>query len=198
MTDLLAIPSDVQDLLFRQARTANAFTDEPVSDEQVKAIYELTKFGPTALNSQPLRVVLVRSDDAKERLLKHMSGGNRDKTASAPLTAILAADTEFHEQLPKVFPHWPEAKDVFADAARRQSEAEFGTAMQVAYFIVGVRAAGLAAGPMTGYDAAGLDADLLAGTNLKSVVVMNLGHPAENAWFDRLPRLEHDEVVTTV
>src|SRR5690349_20210029 len=100
MNDFLELSSDAQDLLFRQARTANSFTDEPVTDEQVAAIQDLVKFGPTAMNSQPLRIVLVRSDDARARLLKHMADGNRDKTAAAPLVAILAADTDFNEHLP--------------------------------------------------------------------------------------------------
>ena len=197
MTDLLALSPDAQDLLFRDARTANAFSDAPVSDEQVAAIYDLVKYAPTAMNSQPLRIALVRSDDARATLLKHMGGGNRDKTESAPLVAVLAADADFHEHLPRIFPHFPGAKDLFADDAAREQAARFNAGLQVGYFILGVRAAGLAAGPMTGFDAAGLDADLFEGTGLKSVVVVNIGHPAENAWFDRLPRLEQDEAVLT-
>jgi 3-hydroxypropanoate dehydrogenase len=107
MTDLLTLSPDAQDLLFREARTANRFTDEPVSDEQVAAIYDLMKFGPTAMNTQPLRIVLVRDGEPRERLLKHMADGNRDKTANAPLVAILAADGDFHEHLPRTFPHAP-------------------------------------------------------------------------------------------
>lgn len=198
MTFSFALAPDAQDLLFREARTANAFTDEPVTDEQVAAIHDLVKFGPTALNSQPLRVVLVRSDEARAKLLKHMSGSNRDKTEAAPLVAVLAADTQFHETLPRLFPHFPGAKDLFADEAKRTEQARFNAALQIGYFIMGVRAAGLAAGPMTGYDAAGVDTDLLEGTGLTSLVVVNIGHPAQNAWFDRLPRLEADQVVRTL
>ncbi|HCO03444.1 MAG TPA: nitroreductase family protein, partial [Actinobacteria bacterium] len=106
----LTLSPEAQDLLFREARTANAFTDEPVTDEQMAAIYDLVKYGPTAMNTQPLRILLVR-EDARERLLKHMSDGNRDKTASAPLVAVLAADTDFHEHLHRTFPHFPGAKD---------------------------------------------------------------------------------------
>lgn len=197
MTDHLALQPDAQDLLFREARTANAFTDEPVSDEQVAAIYDLVKNAPTALNSQPLRVVLLRSDDARAKVLKHMSGSNRDKTESAPLVAVLAADTDFHETLPRTFPHFPGARDMFADEAGREQAARFNAGLQVGYFILGVRAAGLAAGPMTGFDAAGIDADLFEGTGLRSMVVVNIGRPAENAWFERLPRLELDEAVLT-
>ncbi|GAB2859877.1 malonic semialdehyde reductase [Nocardioides pacificus] len=198
MTYDLALSQDAQDLLFRDARTANAFTDEPVSDEQVAAIYDLVKYAPTAMNTQPLRVVLIRSEDGRERLLKHMADGNREKTASAPLVAVLAADTDFHENLPRTFPHFPGAKDVFADDATREQAARFNGSLQVGYFLIGVRAAGLAAGPMGGFDAAGLDAALFAGTTLKSLLVVNIGRPAENAWFDRSPRLELDEVVREV
>jgi 3-hydroxypropanoate dehydrogenase len=195
MTHALELQPEAQSLLFRDARTANAFTDEPVTDEQIAAIYDLVKYAPTAMNTQPLRIVLVRQGDARERLLKHMADGNRDKTASAPLVAILAADTDFHEHLPRTFPHFPGAKDLFSDEAAREDAAKFNATLQAGYFFLGVRAAGLAAGPMGGFDAAGVDADFFEGTTLKSLVVVNIGRPAENAWFDRLPRLEHDEVV---
>lgn len=194
----LAIDTDAQALLFREARTANTFSDEPVTDEQVEALYELTKWAPTAMNGQPLRVVLVRSQEAKARLLTHLSPGNRAKTEAAPLVAILAADLDWHEHLPRVFPHAPKAKDMFADAARREAVARSQAWLQTGYFILGVRALGLAAGPMTGYDAAGVDADLLAGTSLKSIAVMNIGKPGEDAWFPRSPRLAFEDVVSSI
>jgi 3-hydroxypropanoate dehydrogenase len=196
MTNSLLLSTEAQDLLFREARTANAFTDEPVTDEQIAAIYDLVKYGPTAMNGQPLRIHLVRQGEARERLLKHMAEGNRAKTADAPLVAVLAADTDFHSNLEKTFPHFPGAASLFSDDTAREGAARFNAAIQTGYFLLGVRAAGLAAGPMGGFDAAGLDADLFEGTTLKSILVVNIGHPAENAWFDRLPRLEHDEVVT--
>ena len=194
--DMLALSADAQDLLFREARTANAFTDEPVDDETVQAIYDLVKYAPTSMNNQPLRVALIRSDAAREQLLKHMAEGNREKTAQAPLVAVLAADVDFHENLPRVFPHFPQAKELFTDPAAREQVARLNASLQVGYFLLGVRAAGLAAGPMTGFDAAGLDADLFADRPWKSLVVVNIGRPAENAWQERLPRLDHDEVVT--
>lgn len=196
--DPLALSPDAQDLLFREARTANAFTDEPVDAGTVRAIYDLVKYAPTSMNNQPLRVALVESAGAREQLLKHMAEGNREKTASAPLVAVLAADTEFHENLPKVFPHFPQAKEMFADAGGREQVARLNASLQVGYFLLGVRAAGLAAGPMTGFDAEGLDADMFADRPWKSLVVVNIGRPAENAWSDRLPRLEHDEVVASL
>jgi 3-hydroxypropanoate dehydrogenase len=194
-THHLPLNADAQNLLFREARTANRFTDEPVTDEQVAAIYDLMKYAPTAMNTQPLRIVLVRDGEPRERLLKHMADGNRDKTANAPLVAILAADTGFHDHLPRTFPHFPGAKDLFADDAAREQAAKFNATLQAGYFFLGVRAAGLAAGPMGGFDAAGIDRDFFEGTDLRSLIVVNIGKPAEDAWFDRLPRLEREEVV---
>ncbi|MGW6458202.1 malonic semialdehyde reductase [Streptomyces sp. NPDC055078] len=193
----LVLDPTAQDLLFREARTANAFTDEPVTEEQVQAIYDLVKFGPTAFNQSPLRVVLVRSDEARERLAPHMSDGNRAKTVSAPLVAILAADNEFHEKLPALLPHFPQAKDVFAERPFREQNASLNAALQAAYFIVGVRAAGLAAGPMTGFDFAAVQKEFLHGDHTPLMIV-NIGRPAADAWFPRSPRLAYDEVVTTV
>ncbi|OAR24586.1 malonic semialdehyde reductase [Streptomyces sp. ERV7] len=194
----LALDSAAQDLLFREARTANTFTDEPVSEEQVQAIYDLVKFGPTAFNQTPLRIVLVRSAEARERLVSHMAEGNRAKTATAPLVAILAADNEFHEELPTLFPAFPQAKDVFfSERPVRENAAGLNAAMQAAYFIVGVRAAGLAAGPMTGFDGAGLQKEFLDGDHTPLMVV-NIGKPGGDASYPRSPRLSYDDVVTTV
>ncbi|WP_306185205.1 MULTISPECIES: malonic semialdehyde reductase [unclassified Streptomyces] len=195
----LVLDSAAQRLLFRDARTANAFTDEAVTDEQVRAIHDLVKYGPTSMNQQPLRVVLVRSDEARERLLGHMAEGNRAKTASAPLVAVLAADYEFHRELPSQFPHFPQAKDVFfAERSVREESARLNAALQVGYFIVGVRAAGLAAGPMTGFDAEGINKEFFPDGEHGVLAVVNIGKPGENAWSPRLPRLHYDEVFTTV
>jgi 3-hydroxypropanoate dehydrogenase len=127
-----------------------------------------------------------------------MAEGNREKTARAPLVAVLAADTDFHDHLVRTFPHFAGAREVFADDAAREQAARFNGTLQVGYFLMGVRAAGLAAGPMGGFDAEGLEREFFAGTGLKALLVVNIGHPGENAWFDRLPRLEHDEVVLSV
>ncbi|MEW1616189.1 MULTISPECIES: malonic semialdehyde reductase [unclassified Streptomyces] len=194
----LVLDPAAQDLLFREARTANTFTDEPVTGEQVQAIYDLVKFGPTAFNQSPLRVVLVRSAEGRERLVQHMAEGNRPKTAAAPLVAILAADNEFHEELPALLPHFPQAKDMFfSERPARESAAGLNAALQAAYFIIGVRAAGLAAGPMTGYDAAGVQKEFLDDDHTPLMIV-NIGKPGEDAWFSRGPRLSYDEVVKTV
>ncbi|MFG3380775.1 MULTISPECIES: malonic semialdehyde reductase [unclassified Streptomyces] len=194
----LVLDPAAQDLLFREARTANSFTDEPVTDEQVQAIYDLVKYGPTAFNQTPLRIVLIRSDEARARLLPHLAEGNRAKTAAAPLVAVLAADNEFHTELPTLFPHFPQAKDVFfSERPVREATATVNAALQAAYFIVGVRAAGLAAGPMTGYDAAGIQKEFLDGDHTPLMVV-NIGRPGPDAWFPRSPRLDYGKVVTSV
>ncbi|WP_137123083.1 malonic semialdehyde reductase [Segeticoccus rhizosphaerae] len=195
----LELAREAQDLLFRSARTANAFTTEPVTDAQVQAIYDLVKWAPTSMNNQPLRVVLVRSPQARAELVAQMSEGNWAKTSSAPLVAVLAADVDFHDELPRTFPHFPGARDLFAgDDSARERTAELNATLQIAYFIIGVRAAGLAAGPMTGFDADAVSREFFPDGRHRALVVVNIGHPAENAWQDRLPRLDYDDVVTSV
>ncbi|MCF2525942.1 malonic semialdehyde reductase [Yinghuangia soli] len=195
----LVLDDAAQDLLFREARTANTFSAEPVTDEQMQAVYDLLKYAPTAMNQQPLRIVLVRSDEGKARLLPLLMEGNRAKTESAPLTAILAADLDFHEHLPKVFPHFPGARDMFAgNEEMRVASAIQNATLQAGYFTLAVRAAGLSAGPMTGFDADGVSKEFFPDGNGRALVIVNLGKPGENAWFPRSPRLDYDEVVTTV
>ena len=194
----LALDPSAQDLLFREARTANTFAPDPVSDEQVQAIYDLVKYAPTAFNNQPLRIVLLRSDASRQRLLQHMIEANRAKTGSAPLVALLAVDLEFHEELPRVFPHFPQAKDLFADPAVREQAGTFNAALQVGYFILGVRAAGLAAGPMTGFDSEAINKEFFGDGEHKILAVVNIGKPGPDAWFPRSPRLAYNDVVTTL
>ncbi|MEV2212998.1 malonic semialdehyde reductase [Streptomyces sp. NPDC050997] len=194
----LVLDPAAQDLLFREARTANTFTDEPVTEEQVQAIYDLVKYGPTAFNQTPLRITLVRSAEARERLVQHMAEGNQAKTSTAPLVAILAADNEFHEELPQLFPAFPQLKDAyFSERPAREGAAALNAALQAAYFIVGVRAAGLAAGPMTGFDFEGVRKEFLDDDHTPLMVV-NIGKPGEDAWHPRSPRLAYDDVITTV
>ncbi|WP_330298350.1 malonic semialdehyde reductase [Streptomyces sp. NBC_00503] len=194
----LVLDAAAQDLLFREARTANTFSDEPVTDEQIQAIYDLVKFGPTAFNQTPLRITLVRSPEARERLVKHLAEGNQAKTLAAPLVAILSADNEFHEELPQLLPHFPQAKDMFfSQRPVREQSALVNASLQAAYFILGIRAAGLAAGPMTGLDFAGVEKEFLDGDHTP-LMVINIGKPGEDAWFPRSPRLDFDQVITTV
>ena len=200
-TDIAPIALDRLDqsgraLLFTDARTANSFADTPVSDEELAAIWDLAKWGPSAANTQPLRVAYVRTDEGRGRLAAHLADGNKAKTLSAPAVAILAVDTEFHEHIPAVLPFRPELREVFAsNEEMATATSRFNAALQAGYFILAVRAAGLAAGPMAGFDADALDADFFPDGRFKSILVVNIGHPGQEPWFDRLPRLEHSDVL---
>lgn len=194
----LPISEEVQELLFTAASTPRGFTNEPVTDEEIHAVYELIKWAPTAFNAQPLRIVIVRSDDAKAKLMNHVFDGNKPKTEQAAVTVILAADTNFHNEMHRTIPHFPAAQKMFDDADNREAFARHQAWLQAGYFIVGVRAAGLGAGPMTGYNAAGVDEDLLAGTGLKSIALVNIGHPDPEAALPRQYRFTKEEAVRTI
>lgn len=195
-TELLALEPADQELLFTAARTANTFTDEPVTDEQLQAITELAKWPPTMANTNPLRILFVRSEEGKQRLGPLMSEGNRAKTVTAPAVAILAVDVDFHEKIPELLPFRPELRESFADDAEtREQLAKFNGALQAGYFILAVRAAGLAAGPMLGFDAEGIDREFFADRPWKTILVINVGKPGIDPWFDRLPRLAHEDYV---
>ena len=182
--------------LFTDARTANSFAPTEVTDAELAEIWNLAKWPPTAANSQPLRVLYVRPGEGRDRLVAHMADGNREKTAAAPAVAVLAQDVEYHEYIPTVLPFRPELKDVLAaDETMRTTMGGFNAALQVGYFILAVRAAGLAAGPMAGFDAAGVDAEFFPDGRWRSVLVVNIGHPGQDPWFGRLPRLEHEDAV---
>jgi 3-hydroxypropanoate dehydrogenase len=186
-----------QALLFTEARTANTWADTPVTDEELTSVWELARWAPTSANTQPLRVLYVRPGEGRDRLVKFMADGNKTKTEAAPAVAVLAVDTRFHEHIPTVFPMRPQMKDMFeANEELRVTGGRFNAALQAGYFILAVRAVGLAAGPMTGYDAAGLDAEFFPGGRYKSILVVNIGHPGENPWYGRLPRLDHEDVIS--
>jgi 3-hydroxypropanoate dehydrogenase len=194
--DPLVLDPAAQQLLFTGARTANTFTDEPVSDEQLQAITELAKWPPTMANTNPLRILFVRTPEGKDRLGPWMSDGNRAKTMTAPAVAILAVDTDFHDKIPELMPFRPELRENFvADASARERLATFNGALQTGYFILAVRAAGLAAGPMLGFDGSGIDGEFFADRSWKTILVVNIGKPGTDPWFDRLPRLAHDDYV---
>jgi len=183
-------------LLFTDARTANSFAPTPVTDDELNEIWELAKWPPTAANIQPLRVLYVRPGPGRDRLVEHMADGNKAKTASAPAVAVLALDTQFHEHIPAVMPYKPELRDVFeANETMRTETGRFSAALQAGYFLLAVRAHGLAAGPMGGFDAAALDADFFPDGRWRSILVVNIGHPGQDPWFGRLPRLGHSDVV---
>ena len=144
-------------------------------------------------------VLFVRRGEGRDRLVKHLNEGNRARTATAPAVAVLAMDTRFHDHIPTVLPFKPELKDVFAgNEDLRAGTASFNATLQAGYFILAVRAQGLAAGPMGGFDAAGVDGEFFPDGRFHSVLVVNIGHPGKDPWFARLPRLSNDEVVLWV
>jgi 3-hydroxypropanoate dehydrogenase len=196
----LALDPGAQDLLFREARTANAYTDEPIDDDALRAVFDLVRWGPTSMNVQPLRILLLRSDDARARLVPHMAGANRDKVTSAPVAMVLAADHGFVDLMPTLFPVMPEeaARAYYADDGLRAHTADYNAAIQVAYLILGFRAAGLAAGPMAGFDRDGVDAEFFPDGAMRTSLVMTAGVPDPSGTFGRLPRLEFDDVVTSL
>jgi 3-hydroxypropanoate dehydrogenase len=192
----LALDEAAQELLFTSARTANTFSEEPVSDDQLRAITDLAKWPPTMANTNPLRILFLRTREGKDRLGPLMSEGNRAKTVSAAAVAVLAVDTNFHEKIPELLPFRPELRDNFvADPQNRERLAIFNGALQTGYFILAVRAAGLAAGPMLGFDGPGIDAEFFAERSWKTILVVNIGKPGIDPWFDRMPRLAHEDYV---
>ena len=185
-----------QSLLFTGARTAHTFADTPVTSEELEAIWELAKWPPTALNAQPLRVVFVQSPEARQKLVDNMMEGNKAKTLAAPAVAVLAYDAEFHEHLPAVAPAYAHMKDgLDANDEMRNGMAGSNANIQAGYFILATRARGLAAGPMGGFDRAGVDAAFFPDGRFKSVLVVNIGHPAKDAYHPRQARLEHETTV---
>lgn len=184
--------TDIRDDVFAQARTAYSFSPQPVRDEELRAVYESMKWAPTAMNSQPLRITYVRSPDAKADLEPLVAPGNRDKARSAPVTAILAYDTDWHEHLPELQPYATDPHLAWQDRERREPMARFNASLQAGYFILAVRAHGLAAGPMGGFDKAGVDAAFFPDGRLRSILLVNIGHPAEDGYRPRMPRLDFD------
>lgn len=181
------------DQLFVKARTHNGWLDRPVSDETLNKLYDLMKWGPTSANSSPARFVFVKSAEAKEKLVSCMAPGNVDKTRAAPVTVIVAQDLEFHEKLPKLFPH-TDARSWFAgNKPLIEATAFRNSSLQGAYLMIAARALGLDVGPMSGFDSAKLDAAFFSGTSWKSNFVCNLGYGDPTKLFARSPRLDFEE-----
>jgi 3-hydroxypropanoate dehydrogenase len=186
------------DTVFRTARTHSSFSSEPIEQSTLREIYELMKFGPTAANTQPLRIVYLTTDEAKARLVPLLGPKNGEKSAAAPVVALLAADADFHDHMAEVFPHAPESRDWFGDLDNRRQVSTFNSALQMAYFIIAARSLGLATGPMNGMNADAVDQEFFAGTNTHAIAVVNLGHPAGEPPFARLPRRAFEDVVTVL
>jgi 3-hydroxypropanoate dehydrogenase len=184
------------DLIFRDAHTPQGFLDAPVTDAKLRQVYDLMKWGPTTLNSQPMRIVFVRSRAAKDKLAPALSPGNLDKTLKAQVTAIIAYDARFYENLPKTFPNNPKAKDGFEGEDKKpmvDRVALRNGSLQGAYFIIAARALGLDCGPMSGFDNAKVDAAFFADGRWKSNFLINLGKADPAKVFPRNPRLAFDD-----
>ena len=185
------------DALFRTARTANGFLDTPVTDAQLRRLFDLMKMAPTSSNSQPARFVFLRGEKARERLRPALSPGNLEKTMNAPVTAIIAHDTQFQEHLPRMFPHNPAARSWFEGdekKAGRETAAFRNGTLQGAYFILAARAIGLDCGPMSGFDNAKVDAEFFPDGRFRTNFLCNLGVGDPAKVFARSPRFEFDEV----
>jgi 3-hydroxypropanoate dehydrogenase len=187
------------DLLFLKARTQNGWLDTPVSDDQLRQIYQIMRMGPTSANSCPARILFLRTQETKARLIPALSPGNVDKTKAAPVTAIIGYDTRFYELTPKLFPHRPEMKDNFANNAKFAEITAFrnGT-LQGAYFMIAARAVGLDVGGMSGFDNAKVDAEFFPDGRIKSNFLCNVGHGDPSKVLVRLPRLDFDEACTVL
>lgn len=186
----MKLDDDALDTLFRNARTYNGFTAEPVTDDHLRAIHDLLKWGPTAANSCPARFVFVRTSEAKERLRPALSAGNVAKTMAAPVTAIIGYDLAFYEKLPLLFPH-TDARSWFAGKPDEhiRSNAFRGGTLQGAYFMLAARALGLSCGPMGGFDNARVDAEFFPDGSVKSNFLCNLGFGDPASLHPRNPRL---------
>jgi len=182
------------DLLFRNARSHNVWLDKPVSDVTLQALYDLMRFGPTSANCSPARILFLRSKEAKARLRPHLSGGNTEKTMSAPVTALLGFDLQFYEKLPQLFPHDLTARTWFEGDEKRVYDTAFrnGT-LQGAYLLLAARSLGLDCGPMSGFDNAGVDREFFPGGTVRSNFLCNLGYGDHGKLFPRNPRLSFAE-----
>jgi len=197
-----SLSNEALDILFRQARTHNVWLDQPVSDNLLRELYELVKFGPTSANSSPARILFLRTKEAKQRLLPSLSSGNAEKTMQAPVTAILAYDKKFFDELPNLFPHNPKMRDMFANSPEFAETAAFRNAsLQGGYFILAARALGLDCGAMSGFDNAKVDAEFFSSAagnppsfhHVKSNFLCNLGYGDASKLFPRHPRLAFEE-----
>ena len=185
------------DQLFFDARSYNGWLDTPVTDEQLKRLYAILRMGPTSFNCCPARFVFLRTPDAKERMKPHLRPNNVKKTLTAPVVTIIAHDTEFYEEMPKLVPYRPDARELFVgDEERTKATAFRNGTLQGGYFLLAARAVGLDCGPMSGLDNQGVDQEFFPDGRFKSNFICGLGQGDPESIFDRLPRFEFDEACT--
>jgi 3-hydroxypropanoate dehydrogenase len=183
------------DVLFREARTFNSWQDKEVSDVLIKSLYDLFKWGPTSMNCSPARLIFIKGKEAKERLEPYLMEGNKEKTMSAPVTAIIANDMRFFDQLPKLFPHNKEAKNIFEGKEGFIKDTAFRNAtLQGAYLICAARSLGLDCGPMSGFNKKGVNEEFFKDQDIEANFLCNLGYGSTDSLYPRGPRLEFDEV----
>jgi 3-hydroxypropanoate dehydrogenase len=189
-------PIDAQclDQLFFDARTHNEWQDRPVSDELLRELFNVLRWAPTSANCSPARIVFVKSPEAKAKLLPALIEGNVEKTRAAPVTAIIGYDLEFHEQLPKLFPHTDARSWFVGNQPLIEATAFRNGTLQGAYLIMAARALGLDCGPMSGFDAEQVNEAFFAGTSTRVNFLCNLGYGRPEALFPRSPRFEFDDV----
>lgn len=188
------IAQDAMNQLFLEARTHNGWHDKPVSDDEIRTLYGLASMGATSMNCQPMRVLFLRSGEAKKRLAPALMEGNLAKTMAAPVTAIIARDTRFHEFMPEIW-HGAGAQEMFAgNAALAQATAQRNATLQGAYLMMAARAIGLDCGPMSGFDAAKVNAEFFPDGRWQVDFLCNIGHGDPSKLFGRQPRHDFDKV----
>jgi len=181
------------DLLFREARTRNGWTDRPVPDALLRKLYDLTKYGPTAVNATPARFVFVTSDEGKAKLAALASGGNQAKILAAPVTVIIGHDLDFMDHNARLFPNAPAMLEGLRGTPAAEEFAFRNGSLQGGYFLMAARALGLDVGPMSGFDNAGVDAAFFEGTKVKSNFIVSLGYGSDENLFPRNPRLDFED-----
>jgi 3-hydroxypropanoate dehydrogenase len=187
------------DIIFRTARTHNGWENTPVSEAQMQALYDLARLGPTSANCSPARFVFVSSAQAKAKLVACVSDGNKKKVETAPLTIIIGQDAKFYDKIPQLFPHAPDARNWFAhDEAVAHTTMFRNASLQGAYLIIAARALGLDTGPMSGFDAAAIDAAFFANTSVTANFICSVGIGTDENLFPRSPRLPFDEACSVV
>jgi 3-hydroxypropanoate dehydrogenase len=192
---------DGLDIIFRDAHTHNGWLPRPVDDGLLRQVYDLAKLGPTSANTCPMRVVFVKTPEAKERLKPALMAGNVEKTMAAPVCAIIATDLRFYEFIPRLFPQNPKFADLFTAAGKEEftrTHAFRNGTLEGAYFIIAARALGLDTGPMSGFDNAKVDAEFFSDGRCQSNFLINLGYGDHSKLFPRNPRLDFDEACTIV
>lgn len=192
------VSQEALDQLFFSARTQNGWLDTPVSDDLLKQVYDIAKMGATSMNCQPMRIVFIRTPEAKERLVATVSPGNVDKVRTAPVTAIIANDTRFYENMPKIW-FREGAKEMFeGNPAMAAATATRNATLQGAYFMIAARALGLDCGPMSGFDIAKVNAEFFPDGRLQANFICALGHGDATKLFERQPRLSFEDISTSL